>query len=172
MGRSLQWRATRPNDHRNRQIIQKNTLVISGTPTRRTPRAGFGAAIQVPFDIGWRPAAYPSLHCAAKVEDRRREVPPDRIAENSGAITASILVSPTISIKGVEMRPSRLSFTERAAEHWCRLMHDKTTWPRNGTYRCLQCQRVFVVPWNGRERRPGFEHPVSGFEQFLVWLGL
>jgi hypothetical protein len=33
-------------------------------------------------------------------------------------------------------------------EWWCRTMHDEISWPRKGKYHCLQCRRVYLVPWS------------------------
>ena len=38
--------------------------------------------------------------------------------------------------------------TDQSREWWCRLMHSKITWPRNGRYRCLQCKREYTIPWS------------------------
>jgi hypothetical protein len=61
---------------------------------------------------------------------------------------------------------------DKAAEYWCRVMHKNTTWPRNGTYRCRDCQRIYPIPWSVQNRRLGFENVVNGFEKILLQLGL
>ena len=38
--------------------------------------------------------------------------------------------------------------TDQSREWWCRLVHSKITWPRNGRYRCLQCKREYSIPWS------------------------
>ena len=34
------------------------------------------------------------------------------------------------------------------ARQWCQVMHKEITWPRNGMYRCVQCNRVYRVAWD------------------------
>ena len=38
---------------------------------------------------------------------------------------------------------------------WCRLMHDKISWPVHGVYHCLTCGRVHEVTWNQNQLSTG-----------------
>jgi hypothetical protein len=42
------------------------------------------------------------------------------------------------------MKPERNAML---GEWWCRAMHTELSTPKNGRYQCLQCRRVYVVPW-------------------------
>jgi hypothetical protein len=37
---------------------------------------------------------------------------------------------------------------------WCAFMHESSTWPIHGEYRCRTCGRHYPVPWAGNKRSP------------------
>ena len=48
------------------------------------------------------------------------------------------------SMKEKSMQIQRVHATP---EWWCRTMHSKVSRPRDNFYQCLECGRVYLVPW-------------------------
>lgn len=36
---------------------------------------------------------------------------------------------------------------ELIARWWCRVWHDRASWPMHGSYTCFRCWRKWEVPW-------------------------
>jgi hypothetical protein len=55
----------------------------------------------------------------------------------------------------------------RISELWCRMMHERATWPMHGKYTCTECLREYHVAWAEVPRASEYadaslrHHPVS-----------
>jgi hypothetical protein len=45
------------------------------------------------------------------------------------------------------MIESLQNIVDGIARRWCYFAHPAPMWPVRGTYRCPECHRVYVVPW-------------------------
>ena len=63
-------------------------------------------------------------------------------AESATAPTASA----STEVYG-EIRMTMRKRLSRLSAAWCSIMHQATTWPIHGHYRCSQCNREFPVSW-------------------------
>lgn len=63
------------------------------------------------------------------------------------------------------MKSKIFKFSNMAGRVWCGVMHDQTTWPIHGRYRCRTCWREYGVAWPTHNERSGRRAAAQGIIQ-------
>jgi hypothetical protein len=45
-----------------------------------------------------------------------------------------------------------MELVSACGEFWCKLLHKKVSMPICGHYRCMRCNRIYPVPWEGPQQ--------------------